>query len=497
MLSNKYSVYKEVALNSLSLSFWSLYACSLVEEIVKKVFFVLVFALLPHTFYAQGQSGGDAFFLKSIHERALEEGQAYHWLRGLCEEVGPRLAGSPGAAAAVVWSRQILATVGFDTVYLQACLEPRWVRGPEASAQIVNSRQIGSRPLQVTSLGNSIGTPAGGITAAVVEVQSLEELIVLGREKLAGKIVFFNRPMDPSLFNTFAAYGAAVDQRVYGASRAARFGAVGVVVRSMTLAQDDVPHTGTLTYEAESEPIPAIAISTNGANLLSQLLKNEAVVLHFESHGKNLPAEVGYNVIAEIKGSDHPEEIILVGGHLDSWDIGQGAHDDGAGCVQAMQVFPLLQRLGYRPKRTIRCVLFANEENGLAGAKAYWEASYANNEFHLLAIESDRGGFSPRGFSAQADASVFEAYYRQLNNWLPLLAPYGLDFSSGGSGADISGLKAQKGLLLGLVPDSQRYFDYHHTAADRLPTVHPRELALGAAAMTSLVYLIDQYGLQP
>ena len=205
--------------------------------------------------------------------------------------------------------------------------------------------------------------------------------------------------------------------------------------------------------------------------------------------------KTSYNVIGEIKGSTHPDEIILVGGHLDSWDVGEGAHDDGAGCVQAMGVLQLIKKLGYQPKRTIRCVLFMNEENGLAGATAYKEASNANKEFHLAAIESDRGGFSPRGFTADGEAAVFTKKFKKVNTWSPLLEPYGLQLSKGGAGADINGLKSQQGLLFGLLPDSQRYFDYHHTATDTFDTVSKRELNLGTAAITSLVYLIDKYGL--
>ncbi len=466
------------------------------KAIVKSVFFVLFFVLSMGALSAQSDNNQTAFFIKALHEKALTEGEAHNWLHSLCKQVGPRLAGSSAAAAAVRLTQQIMDTLGFDTVYLQACSEPRWVRGPEASAQIVGSKKLGDVPLFVSTLGNSIGTGPAGITAPIIEVKSLDELEELEPSRIIGKIVFFNRPMDPALLNTFAAYGAAVDQRVYGASRAAKYGAQGVIIRSMTVNIDDIPHSGTMTYEDGVPQIPAIAIATRQAALLSQLLQEEEVVVHFKSHGRILPPVTGYNVIGEIRGSEFPDEIILVGGHLDSWDIGEGAHDDGAGCVQAMQVLPLLEKLAYRPKRTLRCVLFANEENGLAGAKAYWEASFAAKEFHLLAIESDRGGFTPRGFSAQADESVFEAYYKRLNSWLPLLEPYGLSFNTGGSGADISGLKAQKGLLLGLVPDSQRYFDYHHTATDVFEAVNKRELELGAAAMTSLVYLIDNYGLQ-
>lgn len=434
--------------------------------------------------------------IKDLFDEALSDGKAYDWLRVLTKEVGPRLAGSPGAAAAVTHMKQIIDTLGFDTVYLQPCVAPRWERGDPAVGRVVNNNQIGTQDLNVIALGNSIGTGPMGITAEIVEVHSLDTLEQLGSAELEGKIVFFNRPMDPRQLNTFSAYGGAVDQRVFGANEAGKYGAVATLVRSMASGLNDVPHTGTMIYAEDARKIPGLAVSTNDADMLSRLLQQGSVRVHLRSNCRNLPPIETYNIIAEKTGSTYPDEIILVGGHLDSWDIGEGAHDDGTGCVQSMQVLPLLQALDYRPQRTLRCVLFMNEENGLAGGKAYWAASNEAGEFHLLAIESDRGGFTPQGFTAEAEDEVFADYLRKLDSWLPLVEPYGLTFSSGGSGADISGLKSQGGLLLGLKPDSQRYFDYHHTAADRLEAVNPRELMLGAAAMTTLVYLTDKYGLR-
>ncbi|MEM7572983.1 MAG: M28 family peptidase [Bacteroidota bacterium] len=445
---------------------------------------------------AQSERREDAFTIRSIYDEGLLNGQAYEWLRVLTKDVGGRLAGSPGAAAAVVSMQRIMEGLGFDTVYLQPCYAPRWERADPAVGRIVNNAFVGTESLRVIALGNSVGTGPNGVTAEVIEVHNLDTLEILGRAGLEGKIVFFNRPMDPTQINTFAAYGGAVDQRAYGATIAGRYGAVATLTRSMTTKLDDVPHTGSLFYVEGDRRIPGLSISTNDAEKLSRIIQQGPVRLHLQTDCKILPPILSYNVIGELKGSTYPEEIILVGGHLDSWDVGEGAHDDGAGCVQSMQVWPLLQQIDYQPQRTLRCVLFMNEENGLAGARAYWEASNAAEEFHLLAIESDRGGFTPRGFSAEADDSVFTDYYRRLNDWLPLLAPYGLDFSTGGSGADISGLKPQGGLLLGLRPDSQRYFDYHHTATDVLEVVNQRELELGAAAMTALVYLIDRHGLR-
>lgn len=459
--------------------------------VVKRVFFCLFLFLAFSPLKAQE----DAFFLKKIYDTTLMEGECYDWLRHLTKEVGPRLAGSPGAEAAVFSMKRLMDTLGFDTVYLQPCVSPRWDRGAPASGRVVNNAQIGTQALRVVSLGNTVGTGPGGVTAPLVEVQSLQEVEELGAAGVAGRIVFFNRPMDPTKLNTFSAYGGAVDQRGFGLVVAARFGAKAVLVRSMTTELDDVPHTGAVAVIDTVQKIPALSVSTNDAEMLSDLLEQGEVRVHLQSNGRLLPPVPSYNVIGEIKGTTNPDEIILVGGHLDSWDIGEGAHDDGAGCVHALQVFPTLKKLGYKPKRTFRCVLFMNEENGLAGGRAYWAASDAAEEFHLAAIESDRGGFTPRGFSAQGREDVFTDYYARINNWLPLLEPYGLSFTTGGSGADISGLKSQGGLLLGFVPDSQRYFDYHHTAADTFETVNKRELELGAAAITSLVYLIDNYGL--
>lgn len=465
-------------------------------QLLRFLFFSTFLTLLGnHSASAQSNLEEDAFFIRSIYDEALTNGQAYQWLHQLTKQVGPRLSGSTGAEAAVIFSKRLLQTLQFDTVYLQPCEVPRWERGAPEQVRIVNSQQRGTIDLRALALGNSVGTGPDGLTAEVIEVFDLDTLAVLGETALAGKIVFFNRPLDPTQLNTFAAYGGAVDQRGFGAARAARYGAVGVVVRSMTTRTDDVPHTGTLRYEAGTPPIPAVAISTKDADLLSRLLQREAVRLFMQTNCRILPPVTSYNVIAERLGTTYPDEIILVGGHLDSWDVGEGAHDDGSGCVQAMQVWPLLHALAYEPKRTIRCVLFMNEENGLAGGQTYWRASKESTAKHYAAIESDRGGFTPRGFSCDALDTVLPDYYRRVSSWLPLLEPYGLSFSTGGSGADISGLKSEGGMLFGLVPDSQRYFDYHHAAIDTFEAVNKRELELGAAAMTALVYLLDHRGL--
>lgn len=437
----------------------------------------------------------DAFYIRRIYDRALTDGRCYNWLEYLSNRIGGRLSGSPQAAASVEYTRWILDTIGFDSVWLQPCMVPHWVRGDAEQVRIVNSPKVGSIDLHALALGNSVGTGPAGFTAEVVEVKHLDELEKLGRQRLEGKIVFFNRPFDPTHLNTFAAYGGAVDQRAYGATRAARYGALGVLVRSMTSRLDDIPHTGSLAYDDGVPRIPAFGISTNDAELLSGLLKEDPVRVYMRSTCMYMGEALSHNVIAEWRGSEHPDEIILVGGHLDSWDVSGGAHDDGAGCVQSMEVLRLLKTMGYRPKRTLRCVLFMNEENGLRGGRTYISESNKAGEYHMAAIESDRGGFTPRGFTCEADAAVFEAKFKQLAQWMTLLEPYGLRLSKGGSGADIGGLKSQKGLLIGFEPDSQRYFDYHHAPIDNFDSVNKRELELGAAAMTALVYLLDKYGL--
>ncbi len=481
------------AMTPISISLTYLYAPKTFDML--RFMAILLLFSLPFSAFAQERGGDtDAFFIRRIYDQALTEARCYEWLEYLTQRIGGRLAGSPQAAAAVEYTRQKLEELQLDRVWLQPCMVPHWVRGEQEQVRIVNSRKMGSVELKTLALGNSVGTGPLGITAEVVELKSLDDAERLG-EALRGKIAFYNGPMDPTEINTFNAYGKAAAQRALGASRASRYGAVGTLVRSMTTRLDDIPHTGAMAYEEGVTPIPAFAISTNDAELLSRLLQEEPVRVFLRSTCEMLPEKESYNVIGEIRGSEFPDEIILVGGHLDSWDVGTGAHDDGAGCVHAMEIMHLIKRLGYQPKRTIRCVLFMNEENGLRGARAYREWSDENQEFHLAAIESDRGGFTPRGFTAEGHEEVFNEQFKKAIQWLPLLEPYGLSFRVGGSGADISGLKSQKGLLFGFEPDTQRYFDYHHTPIDGMDVVNKRELELGAAAIMSLVFLLDKYGL--
>ena len=454
-----------------------------------------IYAILFTCVLLSAQSDEDARMIKSIHDNILTDGDSYDWLYHLSEEVGGRLAGSVESIEAVDYTAEVLSSLS-DTVYKQYCTVPYWTRGQSEQVTITNLSVGEDINIDALALGNSIGTGSVGVEAPVVEVKTLDEARALGREELEGKIVFFNRPMDPTQIRTFFAYGGAADQRVNGPAVAAEYGAVGTLVRSLTTLTDDIPHTGVTRYKDGIPEIPAVAISTMDADRLSKYLKQQAVTVRVETHCQMVDLQKpSYNVVAEIKGSTYPDEIILVGGHLDSWDVGGGAHDDGAGCVHAMEVFSAFQKLEYQPKRTIRCVLFMNEENGLGGGLAYAAASNANGEYHMAAIESDAGGFSPRGFSCDATDEAFAPLYRQVIEWESLLEPYGIHLTKGGSGADISPLKDQNGLLFGLRPDSQRYFDYHHTRNDRIEAVNERELKLGAAAMTSLVYLLDNHGL--
>lgn len=348
--------------------------------------------------------------------------------------------------------------------------------------------------MDIVALGGSVATPSLGIKAEVVEVRSFEELEELGREKIEGKIVFFNRPMDPTHIQTFIAYSEAGNQRWAGAMESVKYGAVGVIVRSLGLRLDDYPHTGAMSYGElpEKDRIPAASISTNGAEYLSSMLKlNPKLKFYFKQNCKIWDDVQSYNVIGEITGSEFPDEYMVVGGHHDSWDIADGAHDDGAGVVQSMEVLRLFKKIGYRPKHTIRVVLFANEENGLRGGRKYAEEAKRKKEIHRFALESDAGGFTPRGFSIDTD----DKNLKQIQQWSKLFEPYLIHlFVPGYAGADINPLKGNINVLAGLLPDSQRYFDIHHATSDTFDQVNKRELELGAAAMASLVYLMDMHG---
>ncbi len=434
--------------------------------------------------------------IKLLYDTALVNGKAYDWLNHLSNQIGGRLSGSVQAQQAVDYTKKQMDSLGLDRVWLQPVMVPKWVRGTPEFAYIEAKPGLTTN-VPICALGGSVATPDVGLKANVIEVKGVEDLEKLGKEKIEGKIVFYNRPMDPTQISTFTAYSGCVDQRYSGAAEAGKYGALGVIVRSMTLRLDDYPHTGSMSYgetPVESR-IPAAAISTKGAELLSTTLKlNPNIKFYFKQSCKQFPDVESYNVIGEIRGSTHPEEVMVVGGHLDSWDLGDGSHDDGAGCVQSMEVLRLFKETGYRPKRTLRVVLFMNEENGLRGGNKYAEVARRKNERHVFALESDSGGFTPRGFSFDCS----EENLKQIQSWAPLFEPYLIHmFVEGYSGADIRPLKDQEMVLAGLRPDSQRYFDHHHAENDTFEHVNKRELELGAATMASLVYLIDKYGTIP
>jgi hypothetical protein len=430
--------------------------------------------------------------LKDIYNSSLTNGKSYSWLEHLSNKIGARLSGSENAEKAVQYTKAQLEILGLDKVYLQEVMVPKWVRGEKETAYILDNKTKIAVP--IAALGGSVATPKNGLTAEVIEVQGIEDLKKWG-DKIKGKIVFYNRPMDPTFIETFKSYGGCVDQRYAGAKEAAKFGAVGTIVRSMNLRLDDYPHTGTQSYGdlSPTEYIPTAAISTNRAELLSQKLKaNPWLKFCFKQSCEQMEDVLSYNVVGEIKGSEHPDNIMVVGGHLDSWDLADGSHDDGAGVVQSMEALRILKNLGYQPKNTIRVVLFMNEENGGRGGKKYAELAKTNKENHIFALESDSGGFSPRGFSIEADDANFE----RISSWKKLFEPYLIhSFVKGNPGADINPLSSSKIVKVGLKPDSQRYFDYHHALNDNFDAINKRELELGAATMTSLLYLIDQNGI--
>lgn len=437
----------------------------------------------------------DSLILAKFFSTALKENQAYKDLYQITKKCGYRISGSENAQKAVELTKKMMEDLGADTVWLQECMVPHWVRGEKEQASIKSSSLKMNQAVPVCALGGSISTPKTGITAQVIEVKGLGKLKDLNPEDIKGKIVFYNEPFDQSLVHTFHAYGKAVAQRWGGAMEAAKYGAIGVVVRSMSQHIDDFPHAGGMGYSDTIQKIPAVAISTKGAELLSELLKKDKQLLFFfKTSCQTLPDVKSYNVIGEIKGTVFPNEIIVVGGHLDSWDITEGAQDDGAGCVQSIEVLRLYKTLGIRPKRTIRAVMFMNEENGGRGGAKYAEWAKVSGEKHIAAIESDAGGFTPRGFSLDVNDALKAYIYA---NWKPLMEKFEIgDLDNPGSGADIGHLKGNCPLLAGLYVDTQRYFDIHHSAKDVWEDCNDRELEMGAAAMASFVYLIDKYGIE-
>jgi carboxypeptidase Q len=423
-------------------------------------------------------------------EAGLREQGAYATLEKLLS-VGPRLTGSAQADAAVRLMAEHMTSLGFEKVRTEPVTVSHWVRGAVEEGRILPTKS-GAIPVKVRALGNSIATPPGGLTAGIVEVQSLAEVEKLG-DRARGRIVFFNGAMDPTLIDTFPAYGGAVGQRSAGAFAAAKVGAIATVVRSVSSAVNDDPHTGTMDYGPGVPKIPAVTISTAAADRLDALLRSDPDArLFIRTSCATLPPVTSHNVMGEIIGSEKPDEVIVVGGHIDSWDLSVGAHDDGAGCAQSIEAVRLLRELGLRPKRTIRVVLYMDEENGGTGGRDYARSDNRKAERHIAAIESDRGGFLPLGFGVSATGETLA----RIRSWEPLMQRMGLQWiRPGGGGVDIGPLAESGTILLDLVPDSQRYFDVHHSGIDTLDKVNRRELQLGANAMALMAYLIAEDGL--
>lgn len=439
--------------------------------------------------------------IKKISDEILVNGKAYENLRYLTKQIGGRLAGSPQMVKAEQWGLMTMQESGADKAWMQECMVPHWVRGgDDKAAAHYNGAAVGARnyipktkELNVVALGNSMGS-VKQIEADVVLVNSFDEL-EKKKDSVKGKIVFYNYKFNDTYINTFFSYRDAGQYRGQGPSRAAKYGALAVIVRSLSHTTDNNPHTGSTRYDSTISPdkIPAVAIGLRDADWLADVLKAKRATVTMKTNGHFKADTIGHNIIGELKGTEFPDEIITVGGHLDSWDNCEGAHDDGAGSVQTIEILRALKAIGFKPKRTIRFVLFANEENGLRGGNKYADEAKEKNEKHILAIESDAGGFTPRalGFTGS------DAQYEKFLSWKPLIAPYGCsEFNKGGGGADIGPLnRALKTPMASLNPDSQRYFDIHHSKSDSFETVNKRELELGAINMAALIYLVDKYGL--
>lgn len=456
---------------------------------MRKMLLALVSLLSTMVLMAQQE---DSVFIKRLSDEIMTNSKAYENLRFLTKKIGARLAGSPGMVKAEQWGLKLMQESGADKAWMQQCTVPHWVRGGKDQAQAkLSPTDKKPKTLDVVALGNSVGSMKP-LQQLVVEVKDFDDL-ERKKDSVKGKIVFYNYKFNSTLIRTFHAYRDAGRYRGQGPSRAAKYGAAAVIVRSMSHSTDNNPHTGATRYDSNFARIPALAIGLQDADWLSAAIQRaKNVYISLATFGKFLPDTIGNNIIGELKGSEFPDEIITVGGHLDSWDNCEGAHDDGAGCVQTIEIMRAFKAIGYQPKRTIRFVLFANEENGLRGGNKYADEAKAKGEKHIFALESDAGGFTPRGFGLSGSP----AQYAKFMQWQPLIAPYGCsEFVGEGGGADIGPLNRALGTAVaGYNPDSQRYFDIHHARNDVFESVNKRELDLGAVNMAALIYLVDKYG---
>ena len=454
----------------------------------------LLFLILGLPLFVNAQSNQDSIVIKKMADEILTNGKAYDLLRELTKKIGGRLAGSPQQQNAAIWGKRNLEAFQPDRVFMQPCKTPNWQRGGKDFAAIVGiNGQAMNQPLAALALGNSLSSN-GLVEAEVLGVANFDEL-EKRKDEVKGKIVYYHSAFNPTRVQTFQSYGEMGVYRGSGASRAAKYGAVGVMIHSLSTAPDNAPHTGGMKYDDAFPKIPAVALGPDDAKALYAMTQKSTVRAQLQTYGYFLPDADENNVVAELKGTEHPEEIITIGGHLDSWDVNEGAHDDGAGIVQTMEILRTMKALHYQPKHTIRFVLFANEENGMRGGNEYANQAKLKNEKHIFALESDEGGFTPRSIGVTATPSQL----KKFQSWNYLLKPYGTEISAGGGGADIGPLsKVNTAIVLaGLVPDSQRYFDLHHAVTDVFENVNKRELLLGAVNMAALVYLIDQYGVTP
>jgi carboxypeptidase Q len=408
---------------------------------------------------------------------ALTEDTAYRRLAWLTDRVGNRLSGSENLEHAVRWAVEEMKRDRLDNVRAEKVMVPHWVRGEE-SLELVEPE---GRKLPMLGLGNSVGTPPAGVTAEAVVVRNFDELEALG-EKVRGKIVVYNAP--------FTTYGQTVAYRGGGASRAAKYGAVAAIVRSITPVSLQTPHTGSLRYAEDQPRIPAAAVTIEGAELLQRMYeRGEHPRVHLTMGAHFLPDAESANVVAELKGREKPEEVVLVSGHLDSWDVGQGAHDDGGGCIVSWEVARLLKELNLRPRRTIRVVLFTNEENGVRGGNGYRDAHKAEVPKHVLAIESDIGVFRPTGFGLSEKASPqARADFQEIAKLLAGIRADRVD--ADGEGTDIGPIMREGVTGASLNVDASHYFDIHHTQADTFDKVNPQELAACVAAMAVMAYVV-------
>ncbi|WP_343687464.1 M20/M25/M40 family metallo-hydrolase [Chryseobacterium gleum] len=447
---------------------------------------ILGTSLLLFGMLAFGQSKEDSIQFRKISTEILNNGKGYNELRELTQTIGNRLSGTEAYEKSVQWAAQKLRDAGADKVWLQEVMIPVWVRGKE-SLHIQTSRGKW-KSIKMLSLGNSEGTGGKDVSGEIIMVKSLEEYDQLSAEKVKDKIVFFNYPFNQGNVQTFISYRDASAYRQTTASLTAKKGGKFAIVRSLSSAFDDVPHTGNMRYDENIPKVPAVTIGNTSADELEALLKNHKVTAKLNSNCGMKGEKLSYSVIGEITGKKD-QSVIVVGGHLDSWDVGEGAHDDGAGIVQSIEVLRTFKKLGIQNNHTIRAVCFANEENGTKGGKQYGKTAKENNEKHLFAIESDAGGFSPRGISLEMN----DPQRNQIKDWVNLFLPYGVyNFEGKYSGSDIAPLHEMGVPTAELVPDPQRYFDIHHTEEDTFEKVNRRELLLGAAVMTQLIYMIDK-----